>query len=401
MTVSIKNAVSKAEILVNSDSCDNPREATKRKVFPHSKLFQALFTELSGKPYVGQQPAFQKTAVSQLVQKTFILFCSIFVMFSSTTSGCIWMTFLGQLLLLHCLRWLRLTFMHACSHNAGIQSNRRMNTWLGTLVSILTLSGDFDTYCDGHRHQHHRIGSKSCRLSLLQTNDETYHYLLEVVGFQLGAPVSESWQHLVKTLCSPIFHTKRLWSRLRATFLSPNQSHNLAALAIWLMLMFLIYIEHNSLFAIACLVTVTVLFECSSLVRQCVEHYWPTPDTGDRSRAELGAMTSAIILCESPPCLVDEKSQLEYWLSWACWWVRVFFYHLPSRLLILTGDSPVHDWHHRNPAGDWPNSIYERQVDVELPVNEWGAYHETFGLLGAIQLMFVTLSLQSSSTSTE
>ncbi|EDX83022.1 hypothetical protein S7335_369 [Synechococcus sp. PCC 7335] len=395
MNVSVEDAISKTETLVNSDSCDNPREAVKRKVFSDRKWFQNLFTELSGKPYAGQQPAFQKTSTNQLIQKAFVFCCSICVMFWSTTSGYIWMTFLGQLLLLHSFRWFRLTFMHACSHNAGIRSNRHANVLLGSLVAVLTLSGDFDTYCKDHRHQHHQIGSRPGHLSLLQKNDETYRYLLEAAGFQLGATVSESWQHLIKTLCSPTFHAERLCSRLQATFLSPNKAHDLAAVAIWLVLMLLIYIEHNPSFAIAYLVTVTILFECSSLLRQCVEHRWPVPDTGDRGRTTLGVMTSAIILCESPPCHTGEESQLEYWLSWVCWWARVFFYHLPSRLLILTGDSPVHDWHHRNPSGDWPNSIYHRQADAELPVNEWGKYQETFGLLRAIQMTFVTLSFQS------
>ncbi|MFM7579473.1 MAG: hypothetical protein ACKO5Q_21385, partial [Microcystaceae cyanobacterium] len=46
------------------------------------------------------------------------------------------------------------------------------------------------------------------------------------------------------------------------------------------------------------------------------------------------------------------------------WWLRLFFYHLPVRLLILTGDSPVHDYHHRRPASDWVNAHCDRQAEL-------------------------------------
>src|SRR3546814_20241956 len=60
--------------------------------------------------------------------------------------------------------------------------------------------------------------------------------------------------------------------------------------------------------------------------------------------------------------------------------------HLFSRLFVLVGDAPCHDYHHRRPGSrKWPSYIHERQADLlrgcpAYPVT----YIETWGLFRAI-----------------
>src|SRR3546814_18853120 len=68
--------------------------------------------------------------------------------------------------------------------------------------------------------------------------------------------------------------------------------------------------------------------------------------------------------------------------------------HLFSRLFVLVGDAPCHDYHHRRPGSrKWPSYIHERQADLlrgcpDYPVN----YIETWGLFRAIDENLASLS---------
>ncbi|GFZ90547.1 hypothetical protein CYANOKiyG1_00850 [Okeania sp. KiyG1] len=114
-------------------------------------------------------------------------------------------------------------------------------------------------------------------------------------------------------------------------------------------------------------------------MRQCVEHkFGNIPEE----------ITSAIFCGEEPPVFNHSDSIWVKVLGVTRWWMRVFFYHLPVRLLILTGDSPVHDYHHKRPGNDWVNAHIDRQAEVEAGVS----YAHSWGLLEAIDKTFESLS---------
>jgi len=68
--------------------------------------------------------------------------------------------------------------------------------------------------------------------------------------------------------------------------------------------------------------------------------------------------------------------------------------HLFTRVFVLVGDAPCHDYHHRRPASRrWASYIHERQKDcdqgcVGFPAN----YIDTWGLFEAIDSMLESLS---------
>ena len=57
-------------------------------------------------------------------------------------------------------------------------------------------------------------------------------------------------------------------------------------------------------------------------------------------------------------------------VAWAGWWLRTLFVHLPTRLGIIVGDLPAHDWHHlcgfvKQHPSEWPSAIYARQRAID------------------------------------
>lgn len=81
-------------------------------------------------------------------------------------------------------------------------------------------------------------------------------------------------------------------------------------------------------------------------------------------------------------------------LAWVVWGLRMVAYHLPVRIVILPGELPEHDWHHRNPHNpDWSNGIYAREWDREAPcLGLPETYTEIWGLFNAIDHVFECLS---------
>lgn len=67
--------------------------------------------------------------------------------------------------------------------------------------------------------------------------------------------------------------------------------------------------------------------------------------------------------------------------------------HFPTRYLVLTGDTVVHDFHHRRPmTRDWANYIFAREDDANAGHRGWPEYRHVWGLVAAIDTVFASLS---------
>jgi fatty acid desaturase len=70
------------------------------------------------------------------------------------------------------------------------------------------------------------------------------------------------------------------------------------------------------------------------------------------------------------------------------WSAATLFYHLPSRLLVVVGDLPNHDYHHRYPSTpEWTTVAYARQRDIDGGP-EGPPYHEIWGMGAAVERLF-------------
>jgi hypothetical protein len=82
-----------------------------------------------------------------------------------------------------------------------------------------------------------------------------------------------------------------------------------------------------------------------------------------------------------------------YGLHWMLWVLEHALYHLPVRLVVLPGDLPQHDFHHRNPGTmRWPNATYAREDDVNEGDPRWPPYLEFWGLHNAIAHVFAGIA---------
>jgi len=122
-----------------------------------------------------------------------------------------------------------------------------------------------------------------------------------------------------------------------------------------------------------------------------VEHYYPEGDArGKSTMSDYRQMTKAIFCAEPSPCLSPDATALETYLAWEGWALKMVAIHLPTKLFVLTGDSPCHDLHHARPGADWANSEIERQKLAEsgFPLTA------NWGLVAAIKDFFDSLAKQ-------
>jgi hypothetical protein len=354
-------------LLQNCSSSDTREQIHEKTGF----LPESWVTWLVAKPRTGQ--ATRRKTAGEEISLTFLLFAFGLLIsnYAFVDNAHLWAIPISQVCLLSSLRMQRLTIMHACSHNA-VFANPFWNEVLGEFISILTLSMPFNSYKKKHCETHHSKG-------LMRPGDETFEFFYKA-GFRSEMSPQQAWQHLTKLIFSATFHCRQFGDRLKGTFSSTDAKHNWLAVGFWLSILSLVIITHTwAGFLLVFVPTLSVFFEISSVLRQCVEH---------RFAKKTGEMTSAIFCCEEPAVFNDfDPFWVKFWGE-TRWWLRLFFYHLPVRLLILTGDSPVHDYHHRRPASDWVNAHSDRQAEVEAGVY----YSHSWGLVEAINKTFESLS---------
>ncbi len=140
-------------------------------------------------------------------------------------------------------------------------------------------------------------------------------------------------------------------------------------------------------------VPLVLLFQISNTLRLCVKHTFPAPDlTVRRGKEYFGGLTNAIFIGEAAP--TAELPPLRRAAAWGGWALRMLFVHAPARYLVLTGDTVVHDFHHRYPSTPrWADYIFERQADLEKGSPGWPPYIQVWGLVPAINLVFDSLSV--------
>ena len=384
-----KQTSAEDKVQSHSDSQQLDVRESMKQALP--KWTQPLLTWLTAKPYAGQKP-FHRTALDHVLTAFAALGVGVSLSWLGATHLAMALPLipLGWFFSTYGMRKLRLTIQHACAHGT-VFDQAGANHWLGEAIAILTLSVSLADY----RHQHTRIHHSR---TLLQPGDDTYDYLVNVVGLKPGMTVRQLWRQLWTTLVSPGFHLRDLLSRVQSCFVSPSMQHNALAAGVWLVFLALVSVTQCWLpFAVAYGIPLTVLYQISEVLRACAEHRWPVPAvSGPVNRLVLGRMTVAVFLGEPTPVLSPGASWVSKALAWGRWVLRMVFYHLPARALVLTGDSPCHDYHHRYPTSKaWPNAIFERQADLDAGCPGWPEpYQETWGLLEAMDETFKSLSQQ-------
>ncbi|MEU6374359.1 fatty acid desaturase [Streptomyces sp. NPDC046909] len=356
---------------------DPVRESMRRL----PRALQYPLTLLTGRPLAGQAPLRWWTPAFHLFSALFSMAAGVVVSVTGWTLGGSWLLLLlpGWAMTLHGMRNLRMMIYHQCSHR-NMFRRKKLDAAIGRAVSSLLIVQHFSRYSEEHVADHHAAHHMTLR-------DPTVQAFLISLDLHPGMTRRQMWRRMLGKLFSPVFHTTFAVARVRSFWHEGSRAERITAGALYGgSLLAGVLTGTWAALLVVWFVPLVPLFQVSNTLRLCVKHTFPDPSlTERRGKAYFGSLTNAIFIGEALPAAGGRLR----------WGARMLFVHLPSRYLVLTGDTVVHDFHHRLPAArNWADYLFARQADAERGGGGgWPPYHHVWGLVAAINLVFDSLSV--------
>ncbi|MFP3515929.1 hypothetical protein SB766_06990 [Pseudomonas sp. SIMBA_077] len=353
-------------------------------VFP--AVTQPFWTWLTGRPAQDEQHKYSLgvigfTAFSLLSYVAGILICLLSLRLSGTL--CVLGVSLGWSLIVSGSRRMISTVAHQCIHNR-FSGKQWLDRWLSEFFSVLTLTQSTQQYQEEHFLLHHRH-------DVFTTYADPAARFLHEVGLKPGMKVSSLWLHLLLNLFSPIFHLRFLSSRIKSHILSGGVLRKFFVVIYLLGWCWMIQLDYFSWmeWCIGFVLPVVIFYQNSVLLEFVSEHAWFSAHGVLTHSWHIHVTHSWGRFC-GRKVPVRRAGFLRHLLNWIGWAVEHLFYHLPVRVLILPGDLPQHDFHHRHPGTkDWVTAAYAREQDsLHVGKVQPPPYKEFWGLHAAIQHVF-------------
>lgn len=362
----------------------NPDDHDVRGSFAHL-LAQWFWTWLTGKPAHGQQPRWRLSTRNYLIAIVASLMLSVLVGLFALHTAPIGLLLLpiSWILTVHGARALQVTVVHHCAHGT-FASKVAINTVVGEVISTALMIAPYPDYKGSHVGKKNDDGSHNPThhgRDLATINDPDVVFL-RILGFEPRATLTALRRHLRTRPISPSFHWKFLRARTRPNLGGPaSMKRRFIAWTYVVAVLTAIALTGTWIeFLVVWVFPMTILYHVSSLWQFLSEHLWLRVDVpGEHRRITLQRLTSGRFCGEAAPG--PDVTGSKRAVAWLKWTVRMLLVHLPSRLFVLAGDLPVHDWHHQNAKGDWRNGPYERQRDVNAGRRN---YTEVWGLGAAV-----------------
>ncbi|MET8412877.1 fatty acid desaturase [Streptomyces sp. NPDC005195] len=364
-----------------SGATDSVRESMR--VLPEA--FARPLTLLTGRPYAGQRPV-SYTPTRHLANALGSTVGGV-ALSCAALSASGWLLLLllpGWAMTLHGTRNLRMMIYHQCAHQ-NMWRRRRADATLGRALAAVLVIQDFDRYSAEHVSDHHALHHMTRR-------DPTVQAFLVSLRLHPGMTRDQMWRRVLGKIFSPWFHTRFLIARIRSFYAVASPGRRAGAVTGLVLLVGLASWLHLWVFLlVAWVLPMTLFFQVSNVLRLCVKHTFPVPEqTVRRGREYFASLTNAIFIGEAAPS--PALPTVRRYVAWLRWWLRMLLIHFPARYLVLTGDTVVHDFHHRHPMNrDWANYIFAREADHRRGTPGQPAYHEVWGLVAAIDLVFDSL----------
>lgn len=325
---------------------------------------QPFLTWLTGAPLAGSRPRLRWSPWARLLAYLLQTASGVgLAVIAVTEGGARWALLpVGWLLTSGGQRALYINVIHAAVHGA-FSAGRRVNRWVGELLSTLLLVNGFDRFKEDHARWHH--GKR------LATEDDPDAQLIRTAGFGPGLSREDAWRRYGRALFSPALHGGFLRQRLRTNFREAPAYRIAMAVLFWGATLGLVTATGAwSPFLWAWGFPLVLLYQQSSLTQMLSEHRW---FLGAHLRGRGNArLTFARHLGDRYPGRTAPPS------ARLRWWMRVLLVHLPLRLWVLVGsDLHVHDYHHRHPRGDWANAAHARQRDQAAGHPGWDDPYES------------------------
>ena len=328
------------------------------------ELIQSLITEITGKPYRGQKPLFNKTPLFHLL---IALVCLIGGVTISTISwrSAPWILPISWIYTVGGARDLQVNICHQCIHRNFFGG--KADRWLTEIISTILFLQNYDGYFHDHVRLHH---NRKHFTNFVNDPDAAFLWKL---GFRPGLKDTKSyWRLLFKVIVSPKFHWLFLQARLKANFINSPLYRRFMSVSFVFAVGVLITVTNSLTTFIAVWVfPLTIPYHIASLLQFISEHDW----------AGNGSIESKCHgrFCGDPPPFGQS------FLNWVRWGIRIPYQYV-VRIAVLQGGMPQHDFHHLSPLAlkEWANETYIRQREVETGKN----YIEFWGLENVINHVF-------------
>lgn len=348
------------------------------------RFVQPFLTWLTGKPLSGEKP-WRLTLAHHFGSCLVAVAAGVSLAGVAAVEGGWWLLALppAWLLTTHGVRKLRSVVSHQCAHS-NFSGNETIDTVIGEMIAIVFMTQNYLAYKAEHVAGHH---SKKH----MTMDDPTVAFILLMVKGRVGMSKDELWRRLLLTIFSPWAHLRFLWARFRSNFLADSKIHVLLAVAFWAAL--LATVAHFGVwkvFLLAWVVPLTVILHPAECLRLCGKHVFPE-NNPKRNRETLAGFTNGIFVGERFP---SPELPLFVRVPQAIWWfLKLFLVHLPARMLVLVGDAPCHDYHHRFPNSPrWTQYLFARAEDSADPQRKWPDYTEVWGVTAAVDATFESMA---------
>lgn len=287
-------------------------------------------------------------------------------------------TAIGGVLTVSGLGLIQVVVFHYCAHN-GVFASTAANQSAGRFISILFLFKYFDHYKREHI-QHHRAKK------LITEEDEFASFVVKVCGLWPGMSRRELWARLILILASPRFHLKFMQLRIMGNLQSGDAEHVRRFVGCWVAFGAAVAMSGFWLeFAVAWLLPLTIWLQIATVFRILCEHRFPDAKLLTVRGKELIANATTGVF-SGRPAPTRRRNAFANLAAWTMWWLDLLTLKLLARLIVLVGDAPAHDFHHRRPgAKNWPDALHARDADKRdgcpgYPSN----YIDVWGLMPAI-----------------
>lgn len=363
-------------------------------------FMQPMLTWLTGKPFQGQQPLIKRSKMSHYMSALFFLFFGA----SLATVGILnsnWWSFFaipfGWILTVGGARKLATSINHYCVHGDFMPLHwKRLLPYQSLIAEVNSIICFLQCFAD-YRHEHMTHHKAKCTATM-RDPDMVFMWL---IGFKAGMSRTALWRNFYWTLFRPSFHYLFLKARFNSNFRKGTLSRKLVVGGYLLALTLLAAYISWKVILFAWVFPLTILYHIAALMQFCSEHRWlkDTDTTGmvdNLSPKERIVRAKTLTLGrfsgETVPNTKD-CSKMKAITLWIRWLFKMLLVHLPTRLFVLSGDLPQHDWHHRAKKGDdWANAVYERQLTINNLASSEEPFREVWGLRNAIDGVFVSLS---------
>lgn len=352
------------------------------------RFIQYPLTLFTGKPLAGQKSLSWWTPGFHLATAALSMAVGVGISCTALILGAYWLLLLlpGWAVTLHGMRNLRMMIYHQCSHR-NMYRNRRLDTVIGRATSSLLIIQNFARYSREHVSDHHAAHHMTLR-------DPTVQAFLVSLNLHPGmthaADVAPGPGQAVLAVVPPQLHGGAcpfVLARLRPGG-EGDQPHAVRGcggghrgdghLA---------YAAHRLVRPAASAVPGEQhpAAVCEAHLPRAASRSAPGQGifrqshqrdihrrTGSFSGSAGSETRGGLVRLDSPHAVRARAS---------------------TRFLVLTGDTVVHDFHHRYPSTPkWANYIFERQADADRGSPGWGPYKQVWGIVPAINLVFDSLS---------